>query len=416
MKIIHTGDWHLYYDNYGKPGPDGVNSRYHDYVRSMWNIVDYAVMDMVDLFLIAGDLFKSSDSSGNTVTRQELAIVEGLRRLSQCEIPVVIIPGTFSHDGTLLDIIRSHRIPGIQIINAPDVLTIRTRSGPIQIAGIPGLDKSRLMEKDEYKNLSPVEVNQIITDKVIQIIRMLAAKVDPLYPAGLMAHMSVTNAVTDTKNMIMQNSEPVIPVHELGQGAFNFVALGHIHKAQVVRDQDPWVGYCGSIESKNFGEADGQRGFYELEIEKGKVNATFLPTPARRFITLEIGKVVDGKAEALNEAICSSIQEHEEEIRDAVVRIQWGMATPEQVKIINRNSITQKLYDLGASFVGTIDGSSDELIRQRSEGFSSALDPLKAMEMWISNQPELTGDREELLARANQIEEELQSATLGIAS
>lgn len=87
LRALHTADVHLDSDSYGNAREHAVQrERGHRVFR---RIVDRALTDQVDLFLIAGDLFDHNRISDETVAfvRTEL---DRLRR------PVVILPG--NHD------------------------------------------------------------------------------------------------------------------------------------------------------------------------------------------------------------------------------------------------------------------------------------------------------------------------------
>jgi len=51
--------------------------------------------------------------------------------------------------------------------------------------------------------------------------------------------------------------------------AFDYIALGHIHRHQVL-SQNPPVVYSGSLERLDFSEEEDDKGFYLVEIEPDK--------------------------------------------------------------------------------------------------------------------------------------------------
>ncbi len=56
---------------------------------------------------------------------------------------------------------------------------------------------------------------------------------------------------------------------------FNYWALGHIHKAQVMRE-DPWVVYPGNLQGRHFRE-DGPKGCYRVAWDAGAFQVEFRP-------------------------------------------------------------------------------------------------------------------------------------------
>jgi exonuclease SbcD len=63
---------------------------------------------------------------------------------------------------------------------------------------------------------------------------------------------------------------------------YDYVALGHIHKHQVLHETPPVI-YSGSIERIDFGEANETKGFVVAEIGEKETTWEFIKTPTREF-------------------------------------------------------------------------------------------------------------------------------------
>ena len=77
----------------------------------------------------------------------------------------------------------------------------------------------------------------------------------------------------------------------LAAPAWDYVALGHIHRHQVLaggRPGEPIVVYSGSLERIDFGEEKEAKGFCWVELARGATRMTFVPVHARPFITLRV--------------------------------------------------------------------------------------------------------------------------------
>lgn len=64
----------------------------------------------------------------------------------------------------------------------------------------------------------------------------------------------------------------------------DYIALGHIHKSEIVGEN---IAYCGSPEPLDFGET-GERGFIQGHISKDKTSIEFVPFSKRNFWYEEI--------------------------------------------------------------------------------------------------------------------------------
>jgi exonuclease SbcD len=110
--------------------------------------------------------------------------------------------------------------------------------------------------------------------------------------------------------------------------AFDYVALGHIHKHQVLSDNPPVV-YAGSLERVDFGEEDDEKGFYIVEINTNKktgkrsVSFDFHPISGRRFLT--ISATIEPQDAQPTATVLRAIAEQKTKVKDAIVRLQISL-------------------------------------------------------------------------------------------
>ena len=118
-----------------------------------------------------------------------------------------------------------------------------------------------------------------------QIINNLIQEIDPEIPTILTAHASVQGAVYGAERSIMLGHDIVLPISLVKRQEFDYVALGHIHKAQNLNeDAQPPVIYSGSIERVDFGEVEDEKKFVIAEVEKGNTNVSWRLLEGRIFI------------------------------------------------------------------------------------------------------------------------------------
>lgn len=91
MKILHCSDIHLGRRVVGASGKFS-DKRFDDYFAAFDYIVEYALANLIDVFVIAGDLFDKKELSPEVLSRTE----QILTKLKNQDIPCIVIEG--NHD------------------------------------------------------------------------------------------------------------------------------------------------------------------------------------------------------------------------------------------------------------------------------------------------------------------------------
>ena len=405
MKFLHLADVHLGMENYGRIDPaTGLHTRLKDFIKCFSFAIDIALEEKVDLVIFAGDAYKNS--SPNPTHQREFA--KQIYRLSEAEIPVVLING--NHDNpvsfgraTSLDIFGTLNVPKARIVTEPELLNVETKSGPVQVFGLPWPTKNLFLTKEECKNITDEEIIKHLQIRVSKKILEFARMMKPGIPAILAAHLAAAEATySGSERSVMIGNDPVFSTQVLAQKEFNYVALGHIHKFQ---DLNPGnnipVVYPGSIERINFGEEKEDKGFCLVNIEKGKTSYEFIPVPARRFITIDINIPQEQDP---TDALLHEIEKHD--LSEAIVRIFYTMPA-EGVDSLDFNKINHALEE--AFLIATIAEKSKPIERTQRAEVSEDLGMLEALDKYIQSNPELVPLADELKTRAQKMEQELEN-------
>ncbi|GAI30036.1 unnamed protein product, partial [marine sediment metagenome] len=257
MKILHFADLHLGVESYGRIDPTtGLSSRLHDFLSALDQVVDYALQNRVDLVLFCGDAYKSREPSQT----QQREFAKRINRLSTSGIPIFLLIG--NHDlpnaigrATSTEIFDTLAVKNVYVSNRPDIYRIPTNSGIIQIASLPWLRRSALLSKEDTKNLSFDQINQRLQQVLTNIITANIPKLDPELPSILAAHVWVSSAQVGSERSMTIGQEHMLLLSNVANPAFDYIALGHIHKHQVLSDNPPVV-YPGSLERLDFSEEE----------------------------------------------------------------------------------------------------------------------------------------------------------------
>lgn len=146
IKILHTGDIHL--GDLNGPIRDGRNARRDDTLRCMRAITETAKVEQPNISIIAGDLFNRSRVWADTALDDiDAAVSTFIRPLCRESEKVVLLFGTMNHDNPKAFSVLRNLTQGIRnltIYTAPEVDTLKTSAGSVQILAMPGFDKGRL--------------------------------------------------------------------------------------------------------------------------------------------------------------------------------------------------------------------------------------------------------------------------------
>jgi len=326
VRVLHFADLHLGVENYGRLDPTtGLSSRAADFLGAFDRVVEFALDHEVDLVLFAGDAFKNVSPSPT----YQRAFAERIYRLAVIgKIPVFLLAG--NHDlphaagrAHTIEIFETLEVPRVTVAHRPGVTLIETASGPVQVVAVPWIVRSALLSRDEYKGRSLDEIDELLEDRLWRMVASggssLLAQLDPDLPTVLVAHGTVQGAVWGSERGILLGNDTVLPANLVSNPAFDYVALGHIHKHQAIGESPPVV-YSGSLERIDFGEEKEPKGFVVVDLHRHNTSWRFEELPARRFVT------VDVKADATDPtaAVLAAIARHD--IQDAVVRVRINMS------------------------------------------------------------------------------------------
>jgi exonuclease SbcD len=179
----------------------------------------------------------------------------------------------------------------------------------------------------------------------------------------------------------------------LARPCFDYVALGHVHRHQILCDAPPVV-YPGSIERVDFSEEKEEKGYVRVDVERGNVQVEFCPLPVRRFqtIRLDLSESEDPQAELL-----AALEA--ETLTDAVVRLVYQVQSA-QLDQIDLNVLQEALSS--AHSYSIYPELTSQLARARLPelGSSSSTDPLEALQAYLETQPHLAELSVELLSAA----------------
>lgn len=280
MKLLHFADIHIGMENYSKLDPQtGLSTRLSDFLKTFDFIVEKAISERVDAVVFAGDAYKTRDPNPT----QQRGFGERIKKLANAGIPTVLVVG--NHDtpnaegkANTLDIYSALEIDNVWVSRQPEYLKISTKSGDLQIITLPWL------HKNDYKSVG-------------EKLNLLYDKINPSSPAIFLSHAEVVGAQYGSEKGMAIANDVTIPLSLIQDRRLSYVALGHIHKHQVLSkpNDSPLIIYAGSPHRIDFGEEKEEKGIILVNLDSNKAVYQFINTNSREFLTILININPDDK-------------------------------------------------------------------------------------------------------------------------
>lgn len=404
---MHFADTHFGVELYGRLDPEtGLNTRLKDFKQSLLQAVDMALEAGIHLAVFAGDAYKTRDP--RQTDQREFA--DCIRRLTDRGVPVVLLAG--NHDmpsikgrANAVEIYHTLGVTNVYVLSKPDILIVPTAAGPVRIAAMPYLIKGFSIAREEFQGRTLDETRLMLEQKYSDYLADLAAQVreaDDEIPTILLGHFWVNGARLSTWQQSYFNiGEPQVPLSALTDPAFDYVALGHIHKHQDLnRNGQPHVVYSGSPDRIDFGEKDEAKGFVLVDLTKGGADYRYVPVEQTRPL-LDIE--VDADCDEPTEKILAEIKRHS--LRNAIVKLTYRIGHGRQSQVRERE-IREALAP--AFMVVAINRKVQRDAAARSRMLTESKSPREALELFIETRENLKPKKEQLLAYAEPLFQQLQ--------
>lgn len=404
IKFVHCADIHIGMENYGRLNPaTGLSTRLEDFLGTLDEAVDRAIADEVDLFVVAGDIYKTKEP---TPTHQR-EFARRMARVAAAGIQIMMIAG--NHDlpltpsrATAIDIFSAMSMPNVNVARTIRALRIETRGGPVQILALPWMTRSITMNDPKYKHMNIHELNRVMIDMSLDRLRKLRDTLDPSVPTMIVAHAHVHGAKIGAERLLTVGHDPMLAVSDFPVEDVGYVALGHIHRHQALVRFDPAIVYPGSINRVDFAEEIEDKGFIRGDLQCGSCDWQFVNVNARPFLT--ITAFVDDNAPL--ESVLSAIRMRQDQVPGAVVQVKMAVSRASSLQVPD-DAIRDALNS--AYVAGPIHRIwTDQEIRERSAGVQGSTPGELLQEFLVRQNRHDVARQAELMSYAESLMERLE--------
>ncbi len=274
MKFIHAADIHLDSPLRGLARYEGapVEQMQSATRRAFINLIDLACNKKVDFVLLAGDLYDVDWKDYNT----GLFFNQQMSRLREADIPVFMVLGNHDAGNTITRQLR-----------LPDNVTELSYRQP----------ETKTLEKLGVAIHGQSFAKRSMTDDI-----------SAAYPNALPGYFNIGLLHTSLNGREGHASYAPCTMPGLLSHGYNYWALGHVHKREVLHE-NPYVVFSGNLQGRHARET-GEKGCTLVQVKNGKTTLTHVPLDVLRWevCQLEVNDVtqaddiIDRVREAVTQA------------------------------------------------------------------------------------------------------------------
>lgn len=381
MKILHTADWHVDTSRNSRLNPQtGFSFAVESNFECAKALVDKALEEEVDLFVLAGDL----TTDGSPKPEINLRLAETLEPLNKAGIPVEVDTG--NHEK--LGIPARHRtnvsVVGKMLGNSMNhVITGVTLSkyDQFEMLTIPYPSKSRILSELNKTRVDTTEADALVVKYVQEQAYRQIENRDESLPLIVAGHFTVSGiglpgSERDVANLF---GEAVFPMDFFDDLNPAYVGLGHIHTPQHVGNSRVW--YSGSPNKLTFTDSGDEKGGNLVTIDENthEYKVDRIPTPVRgmyKFDLSEEGAEID--------------LDHYEE--NDCVQVKLAQGDTELPREIRKEAL--------ARHIGLFPVPNPTQREKTREVMSAQLDPHTALTQYLANEGYEDAEVEDVLTRA----------------
>lgn len=262
MKLIHTSDWH-----FGMPV--GIGSLIDSQRYFLEQLYDLIQRERVEAVLCAGDVYDSSVTNAAAIGLFNEAATKICVDLG---VKFILIAGNHDSAARLSSCRELLKGAGMYVTGKleRDPEPVLLDGGKVAVYSLP------YFARDEVAELFPEEKDQIRSqeDATRVVCDHIRSTMDPNRRNIIMSHSFIVNAELSDSDRAARVGFATAVSKDVFRG-FDYVALGHIHKPQIIA---PGIRYSGSPLKYSFGAEEKQeKGVVLLDTDTMEERFVALP-------------------------------------------------------------------------------------------------------------------------------------------
>ena len=261
MKILHTSDWHF--------GASLSGTRIYDdqeyFLNQLYDIIE---RENIDLVICAGDIYDSSITNADSINMYNNATTKICNRLGK---KMVVIAGNHDSAARLSACSELLKNAGLFVSGRikKDIWPELFDDGRVAIYSVP------YFNRDEVTAMFPDTKDQIRNqeDAAKVYFDSIRENMDRSRKNIVISHAYIVNSELSESDRAAQVGFATAVSKDVFAD-FDYVALGHIHKPQIITDR---IRYSGSPVKMSFGKEESQQKVvYIYDTDRDEVTETAL--------------------------------------------------------------------------------------------------------------------------------------------
>lgn len=324
-----------------------LNSRIVDQLNLLDWTLDRALEHHSQHIIITGDVFEDSKPHPSLLT----LFVSWLKKCQAYDVHVHIIRG--NHDilrsgfiySSSLDVISEVELENVSIYKDIDTIHL----GGTAFTLVPFRDRK------SFSVASNVEAISLLRDSLVYEL----AGIPITYQKVLIGHLAIEGSIPVGDEIDDITNELFCPINMFN--GYDYVWMGHVHRPQVMNQNNPYIAHIGSMDISNFGETDQKKFIiiFDASTTQDPWSIEYLPTRALKKFSVTVPK----DTEDPTEYVLKQLRE-EKYLDKSIIRLEVALAVPE-LKSINKSTIEKYLTSQGAFNVTSITESKKVMLVKR---------------------------------------------------
>lgn len=258
IQIVHCSDLHLD-KNFNISNLERARARKEDLNKSFSRVVEFALQNRPDVFVISGDVFDKISPANAAM----VYLTQQIKQLHDASIPVFVIGG--NHEVPKFGMFPSL---AIDVLSSAGLATVFSGSNNVQKrllqVGSESICVSGRSYYTRFEGANPLKDVSVPLDGDYNV---------------LLIHGSLQGLSVAPSGTVLGDLNP-FSAGDIAPG-LDYLALGHFHNFFTREHNDCAIVNPGSLEKLSWAERQDEKGFAWVELHDADANVERIPLPSR---------------------------------------------------------------------------------------------------------------------------------------